>query len=511
MARAPEWPVVEELCLCALSAAEPAVLLVLEVLRNLPQSPTTTGRVWQAVLAVTTLDQSPTAKAAEAEALAALLQCGPGHDPLAHRLPTAAAPLAGASLAVARAQVALALRTAPSQRQLARAVHLHPSATVPGLYIRAALGQSRLGQRACQAEATLGVLPVPPVARLRTPAGAVTAALRAQAAAVVPQAVQLPAGACSGGPSGRHWTRGAATLPTQREALRWIHADPASASARLAAARLGLKHLTCATAPSPERCRAVGHLAEGAAATWLGDRQACVGDWAWSRSQAQGGKKGIQQVALVCAAEANLRASHAAAPEDQPLAKRHLDNALKLANKATQCQAGKTAVALCQVARCEGAAGTKESALAHYREALEVAASGAERLGVLLEAAHAEFLFNSYEEAKQHVSEAAGTLEQGPDEKPLLGTAAHVAQAQLLATMDQPKEANACLTRARASLADPSGWSLNLVGGATAVVLLQAAMGLGHDKTPRQLQRIISQPEGVQPHIAIAQQLLASM
>eukprot|EP00959_Pyramimonas_sp_CCMP1952_P280263 5858746-Pyramimonas_sp.AAC.1 len=57
-------------------------------------------------------------------------------------------------------------------------------------------------------------------------------------------------------------------------------------------------------------------------------------------------------------------------------------------------------------------------------------------------------------------------------------------------------------------MADPSGWSLSLVGGTAAVVLLQAAMGLGHERTPRHLQRIVSQLDGVQPHTAIAEQLL---
>ena len=57
---------------------------------------------------------------------------------------------------------------------------------------------------------------------------------------------------------------GVALMPSDNPAGghgRWIHADPASASARLAAARLGLKHLTCATAPSPERCVQCNHSA----------------------------------------------------------------------------------------------------------------------------------------------------------------------------------------------------------------------------------------------------------
>ena len=97
---------------------------------------------------------------AAAEALAVLIQCPPSINPHVHHLPTGAAPLDGISLAAAQAQMALALKTVPCQRQLARAVHMHPSATVAGLHIRAALGQSRLGSY--KSEATLGVLPIPP-------------------------------------------------------------------------------------------------------------------------------------------------------------------------------------------------------------------------------------------------------------------------------------------------------------------------------------------------------------
>eukprot|EP00959_Pyramimonas_sp_CCMP1952_P280266 5858746-Pyramimonas_sp.AAC.4 len=156
------------------------------------------------------------------------------------------------------------------------------------------------------------------------------------------------------------------------------------------------------------RCRGVGYLAEGAAAMCLGDSPACVGAWAWEGPRAQSGDRGKKQVALVCAAEAMVRASRAVAPEDQSLTKQHLDHAVKLASAATQCPAGNTTMALCQMARCKWAVGDKEAALDHYREAVGVAGKGAERVGVLLEAVHAEYFFDAFEDANQHISEATG-------------------------------------------------------------------------------------------------------
>mmetsp|Transcript_17636 Transcript_17636/g.34180 ORF Transcript_17636/g.34180 Transcript_17636/m.34180 type:complete len:369 (+) Transcript_17636:101-1207(+) len=356
-----------------------------------------------------------------------------------------------------------------------------------------------------------------PLELMHAPGAAVAAAARLHAAAAVPFYADVPMGRAKGRCIGRL---------LYREALRWIHACPSSAAARVTAARLGLKQADIAPVSS-ETCDSLRSVAESAASLsasrTIKTSNERVGQWTLGNH-----KEDLISATTVCASEAALRAQYCIPSLPQP---EHLTGGVageslhghpvkrsstpsntsmkpaffrETANAAVQCQFG----------RLDWVAQGSEAAIKQYQHAIErlesATAPSLVHVLLLLEKAHAFAATQAWAEALTCNLTALKKIADDPRGCGEMAPALHLHAAEILININDVQGAKSHLAASRhaATFPHPVGTSLVSICTGATLAFLQGAMGLGEDRLAKTIQKAVDRLHGAQPATKLAQAVL---